>query len=130
MKVRTVFHPNPVCIEAWQSLRAAARLMAVGEFSCLPVVAGEDLVGIVTERDLVEALATTERAASAAVFDYMSEEPKTVTLDDDCSVAITRMLATGCRHLPVVDGEKLVGIVSARDLLLLGATARSEKVSA
>jgi CBS domain-containing protein len=130
MKVRTVFHPKPVCIEAWQSLRAAARLMSAGEFSCLPVVAGDDLVGIITERDLVEALATTERAASAIVFDHMSEEPKTVALDDDCSVAITRMLATGCRHLPVMDDEKLVGIVSARDLLLLAATANTEKVPA
>jgi CBS domain-containing protein len=119
MKVRSVFHPNAVCIEAWQSLRTAARLMSTGEFSCLPVMSGDDLVGIITERDLVEALASVDRPASAVVFDFMSENPKTVLVDDDCSVAVTQMLAAGCRHLPVLDHEKLVGIVSARDLLPL-----------
>jgi CBS domain-containing protein len=117
MKVHSVYHPNAMCIEAWQSLRTAARLMTAGHTSCLLVTAGDDLVGIITERDLVEAL------ASAVVFDFMSENPKTVTLDDDCSVAVTEMLAAGCRHLPVMDGEKLVGIVSARDLLPLAGAS-------
>jgi CBS domain-containing protein len=130
MRVNKVFHPNPVSIEAWQSLRVAARLMSTGEFSCLPVVSGDDLVGIITERDLVEALASTDRPASTPVFDYMSEGPKTVGLDDDCSLAVTEMLATGCRHLPVMDHGKLVGIVSARDLLPLAATAHGERVPA
>lgn len=130
MKVSKVFHPGAVSVEAWQTLRDAARLMKVGGFSCLPVMSGDDLVGIITERDLVEALAGNDRPASAPVFDYMSEEPKTVTLDDECSLAVTEMLATGCRHLPVMDHEKLVGVVSARDLLLLAATSTAEKIPA
>jgi CBS domain-containing protein len=130
MKVSKVFHPGVVSVEAWQTLRDAARLMKAGGFSCLPVMSGDDLAGIITERDLVEALAGNDRPASAPVFDYMSEEPKTVTLDDECSLAVTEMLATGCRHLPVMDHEKLVGIVSARDLLLLAATSTAEKIPA
>ena len=123
MKVSRVFHSSAVSIQAWQTLRDAATLMKAGGFSCLPVMSGDDLVGIITERDLVEALADSDRPGSAPVFDYMSEEPKTVALDDECSVAVTEMLATGCRHLPVMDHDKLVGIVSARDLLLLAATS-------
>ncbi len=122
MKVRMVFHPDAVSIEGWQSLHEAAEVMFTGGFGCLPVVSGGELCGILTERDLVEALANDEDARKASVFDYMTETPKTVDADDDCSVAATEMMSVGCRHLPVMEGGRLAGIVSARDLLPL-ATA-------
>lgn len=126
MKVRSVFHPQVKCIEGWESLREAAKQMHDGQFSCLPVVSGDDLLGIITERDVVEALAENRHLETATVFDYMTEAPRTVHLDDDCSVAATQMLAMGCRHLPVMDRGRLIGIVSARDLLPLtiGVTAQ------
>lgn len=130
MKVSKVFHRGAARVEAWQTLGEAARLMKARGISCLAVMSGDDLVGIITERDLVEALAGSDRPGSAPVFDYMSEEPKTVTVEDECSVAVTEMLATGCRHLPVMDHEKLVGIVSARDLLLLAATSTAAAIPA
>lgn len=122
MKVRIVFHPKVECIEGWESLREAARRMHEGGFGSLPVVSGDDLLGIITERDVVEAIADNDHLEVATVFDYMTEAPRTIRLDDDCSLAATKMLAAGCRHLPVVEGGKVVGIVSARDLLPL-ATA-------
>lgn len=122
MKVRNVFHPDPVAIEAWEGLRAAARLMHEHGVSCLPVKSDDDLIGIITERDVVEAMAVDEVPHRAKVFEHMTERPQTVELDDDCAVAVTEMLAVGCRHLPVVDRGRIVGIVSARDLLPL-ATA-------
>lgn len=127
MKVRNVLHSDVVCIEAWQTVREAARLMHEGKFSCLPVTSGGELVGIITERDIVEAMACSEEPQQAGVFDYMTETPNTVRSDDDCSVAVTEMLAAGIRHLPVVDdGASLVGIVSARDLLPLAGTGAVE----
>lgn len=122
MKVRKVFHPDVVSIEAWQTLHDAAGLMFERKYGCLPVLNGGELCGILTERDLVEALANDEDPQEATVFDYMTETPKTVEADDDCTVAATEMLSNGCRHLPVLEGGKLVGVVSARDLLPL-ATA-------
>ncbi|HET7421284.1 MAG TPA: CBS domain-containing protein [Candidatus Dormibacteraeota bacterium] len=121
MKVRRVYHPEAACIEGWASLREAARLMHDGGFGCLPVVSGGDLLGIITERDVVEALAENQHLETATVFDYMTEAPKTIRLDDDCTLAATRMLAAGCRHLPVMDGDRVVGMVSARDLIPLAA---------
>ena len=123
MKVRRVFHPNVVTIEAWQSLRDAAKLMFTGGFSCLPVVSGDDLLGLITERDVVEALANDDHPQRAKVFDYMTETPKTVSADDDCAAAAAEMLSAGCRHLPVVEGGRLVGVVSARDLLPLAGSS-------
>src|SRR5579864_7112995 len=116
MKVRRVFHQDVVCIEGWESLREAARRMRAGGFSCLPVVSADGLLGIITERDVVEAMAGSDHPEVATVFDYMTEAPTTVCPDDDCSVAATEMLSVGCRHLPVMERGMLVGIVSARDL--------------
>ena len=122
MKVRRIFHPDVVSIEGWQSLHEAAQTMFTSSVGCLPVVSGEDLVGILTERDLVEALANDEDPQEATVFDYMTETPKTVDAEDDCTVAATEMLSIGCRHLPVMDRGRLAGVVSARDLLPLATT--------
>lgn len=121
MKVRTIYHRKVKCIEGWETIREAARRMHEGGFGCLPVVSGEDLLGIITERDLVEAIAGKDDLEVATVFDHMTEAPRTVRPEDDCSVAATTMLAAGCRHLPVMDGGRMVGIVSVRDLLLLAA---------
>ncbi len=123
MKVRRVFHHNAASIEPWATLRDAARQMHEGGFSCLPVVSGGDLLGIITERDLVEALAADERPEASTVFSHMSEAPQTVGPDDDCAEAVTKMLSSGFRHLPVIEGGKIVGIVSARDFLPLAAAA-------
>lgn len=123
MKVRRVYEPRVECIEGWESLREAARRMHAGGFSCLPVVSGNDLLGIITERDLVEAIADKDDLERATVFDHMTEAPRTVRPDDECSLAATKMLAMGCRHLPVTEGGRLVGIVSVRDLLPLATTS-------
>jgi CBS domain-containing protein len=124
MKVQRIFHKPVVSIEAWESVHEAATRMHDCGFSCLPVVSGDDLVGIITERDVVEGVATGADLEQASVFDYMTEDPETVSPADDCSVAATRMLAVGCRHLPVMEGGRLVGIVSARDLLPLAGSSR------
>lgn len=124
MKVRRFFRPSTAGVEPWDTLREAARRMRIDGLSCLPVLIKGEVAGIVTERDLVEAMADGERPADAQVFDYMSEGPVTVSLDDDSAVAAARMLAIGCRHLPVMNAGKLVGTISAQDLLLLAA--RSE----
>lgn len=126
MKVRRVFHPEPVSIEAWEGLRAAARLMHDHGVSCLPVMSDVDLIGIITERDLVEAMAVDELPQRARVFEHMTQRPQTVDLDADCAEAVTEMLALGCRHLPVIDQGRVIGVVSARDLLPLATAGAVE----
>jgi CBS domain-containing protein len=128
MKVRRFYRPHAICIEPWDTLGEAATRMCESHVSCLPVVLKGEVAGILTERDLVEAVANGDRPAAAHVADYMSEGPVTVSLDDDSSVAATRMLAIGCRHLPVMDGPNLVGMVSAQDLLLLAARTEAERL--
>lgn len=129
MKVRRFYHPSTVSVEPWHTLREAAAQMREMGFSCLPVMLKGDVVGIITEHDLVEAIANAANPSEQHVVDYMSESPVTVSLDDDSAVAATRMLAIGCRHLPVLEDGRLVGIVSDADLILLAARAHDEDVS-
>lgn len=96
---------------------------AAGQMNCyqigaLPVFDERKLIGIVTERDLTAAVAEGVDPATTRVVEYMTEQPTTVAPDDDLQVAARRMAELGVRHLPVVDGGRLVGVLSMRDLLM------------
>jgi CBS domain-containing protein len=126
MRVRMLFHQNAVYVKRTDTLREAASLMRKTRLSCLPVLDDGSIVGIITERDLVEAAARGVRPADAHVAEYTNDGAVTVSVDDDSSVAATKMLAIGCRHLPVLDGGMLVGMVSMRDLFLTAVRAEAE----
>jgi len=96
----------------------AMRLMTEKSIGALVVTDGEAVVGIVTERDYAQKIALKDRASrTTPVRDIMSAPVIHVRPDqtsEDCMVLMgTRHL----RHLPVVDGAKLVGMVSVRDLV-------------
>ena len=121
MKVQSVFHEAVACLGPRASLKRAAGLMRQGGFGSVAVYQGEDLIGIITETDLVRAIADGRDPASTRISQYMSEEPAVAGPEDDSREVAERMVAQGFRHLPVVEEGKLVGMVSARDLLQLEA---------
>jgi CBS domain-containing protein len=122
------------------STAAAMRLLAKHRFTALPVVEDENLVGIVTEIDLLRArvphdarspLLTDELAANPpppTVGDVMAVDVLTATPTTDVADLVEGMHARGVRSVPVVvgrpAGRKLVGIVSRRDVL--AAVARDD----
>ncbi len=89
---------------------------------CLGVVADRALVGIITERDLVRALAAGADPETELVADWMAEAPDVFPPDTDVEEAGRWLLEVGYRHMPVMEEGELLGIVSIRDLLwaLLG----------
>ena len=74
------------------------------------------MIGIVTERDLTRAVAGRVHSSEARVREWMTADPQVVSESTDPVEAVQIMLDGGFRHLPVVENERAVGIVSIRDL--------------
>ena len=72
------------------------------------------LIGILTERDIMRAVAGRVHTSEARVREWMTADPVTAPADMDAEEAQAIMLERGFRHLPVVDGESVVGLVSLR----------------
>ena len=99
------------------TLAEAARTMVTARVGSALVIDDPWLVGIITERDALRAVADGADPAQARVSDWMTPEPVTAGPDTDSEDAATLMAAQGFRHLPVVDGTTVLGIVSLRDVL-------------
>src|SRR5215208_224613 len=74
------------------------------------------IVGVLTERDIMRAVAARTHSSDARVREWMTADPITATADTTVEEAAMTMFDNGFRHLPIVDGERAVGIVSIRDV--------------
>jgi len=74
------------------------------------------MIGILSERDIMRAVAGRIHSSEARVREWMTADPITATPDTPIEEAGRTMLEHGFRHLPVVEGERAIGIVSIRDL--------------
>ena len=83
----------------------------------LGVVSDRRLVGIITERDLVRALAAGVDPEAEVVADWMADAPDTFSPEVDVEEAARWLLEVGYRHMPVMEEGELLGIVSIRDIL-------------
>jgi CBS domain-containing protein len=99
------------------SVADVAGSMLKGRFGSAVVMDGSWLSGIFTERDVLRAAASGKDLTSAKVADWMTSDPVTVDGSMDADEAAQIMMSNGFRHLPVVEGQTLLGIVSLRDVL-------------
>ena len=132
ISVRDIMSTDLVTVTPVESARQAYDLMRDHRFRHLPVVSEGRLVGILSDRDLRPVL-LSPGLADAAVSELMSEDLTTITADtlveDAASLLVVKKI--GC--LPVVDGDRLVGIVTETDLLavlveLLGLLTHSTRL--
>ena len=106
-----------VTVDPRTSVAVAAQLMSIRHVGSVLVMEGtQGLSGILTERDIVRALASEFDAAHHTVADWMTRDPVVMDRSTGVDDALNTMLAQGFRHLPVVDGGRVVGVVSLRDL--------------
>jgi len=103
-------------VGADERIADAARRMVDRGVGAVLVMDGERLAGILTERDVLRAVADG-RAADAGVKERMTRHPETVEASESIAHAASLMIHGGFRHLPVTDGGAVVGIVSIRDLM-------------
>jgi len=99
------------------SVTEVAEAMVKGRFGSAIIIQGSWVGGIFTERDVLRAAASGKDLNTVTVGEWMTEDPMTVGPDMDSEEALHLMASNGFRHLPVVDGSNVLGIVSLRDVL-------------
>jgi CBS domain-containing protein len=116
--VRDVMTPDPTVRSPDATVIDAAKAMRDGDFGAVLVGDDDHLIGIVTDRDIVvRALAEKGReGADMKLRDIVSDDLFTVSPDEPVEEAIEHMRDRALRRVPVVDGDKPVGIISIGDL--------------
>jgi CBS domain-containing protein len=107
----SVVAATPDCAVA----EAAAQMIAAGVGSAV-IMQGSFLAGILTERDVLRAAASGEDLRKSRASEWMTPDPQAASPDDTPEAAAQIMLLSGFRHLPVVEGREVRGVVSLRDL--------------
>jgi CBS domain-containing protein len=105
-----------LAVDPSTTVAEAATIMGERAAGSALVMDGDRLLGIFTERDIVKALGQHFDAAGHPVSEWMTADPSTVPADTPAGDALRTMLDRGFRHLPVVEGDSVVGVVSMRDL--------------
>ena len=127
--VKDIMAKNVVSIGVNDSVFEAAELMSSNRVGCLVILDGEVPIGIVTERDIVRRVVAKKLPLDSKVSEIMSTS--LVTVDSDASLKdAARLMSTNqIRRLPVVEQNRLVGIVVAADFVRnLGKKTASEEI--
>src|ERR1700730_12902007 len=114
--VHDVMTTELITVEPSTSVAAAVTVMGMQGVGAVLAMEEGRLEGIFTERDLVRAMSHDVSASSQPVAQWMTRNPVTVGPEASVEQALEIMLARNFRHLPVMEGESLVGVVSIRDL--------------
>jgi CBS domain-containing protein len=117
-KARDIMTKNPQCVRASEAVLDAARRMAEQSVGALPICGEDDrLKGMLTDRDIViEVLAAGKDPRAIQAGDLAQGEAVTIGADDDAEEILRTMREHKVRRLPVIDGDKLVGIVAQADV--------------
>jgi CBS domain-containing protein len=114
--IRDVMSTELVVVPPTATIAEAATAMGARTVGSALVMDGETLLGVFTERDVVRAVAQHFDGSEHQVHLWMTREPVTIGPDADVTEALAIMLDQGFRHLPVMEGGKLIGMASMRDL--------------
>src|SRR5262250_3634762 len=98
------------------SVAQAAAAMVEANVGSAVVLQGPFLAGILTERDVLRAAASGQDLSASVVSAWMTPDPHSASPDTSAEEAAQIMLLNGFRHLPVLDGREVCGVVSIRDL--------------
>lgn len=114
--VRDVMTTRVVTTSPDDPVADAAAAMLRQKVTSALIMQGRFLAGILTERDVLRAAASGSDLTSSPVSAWMTKDPEQASLDTTVEDAVQLMLLHGFRHLPVVEGREVRGVVSLRDL--------------
>jgi CBS domain-containing protein len=106
-------------IDAANTVLEAARFMMEHNIGALPVLRNGELAGIFSERDIMNRVVAVGRTPGhTAVAEVMTANPRAVSVDESVEECLFIMHEFGFRHLPIVEGKQLRGLVSLRDVVM------------
>jgi CBS domain-containing protein len=106
-------------IDANSTVLEAARFMMEHSIGALPVLRDGEIVGIFSERDVMNRVVAVGRMpGTTKISEVMTANPKSISVDETVENCLFLMREFGFRHLPIIDGKQLKGLVSLRDILL------------
>jgi CBS domain-containing protein len=128
--IGSVIEGRPVySVQRDATVLEAVRFMAERNIGAIPILDETRLVGILSERDVMtRVVARTQDPGKVRVDDVMTKKLVVAESTETEESCLRKMNAANCRHLPVVSGETLVGIISLRDLLQVKLTEHEEKL--
>jgi CBS domain-containing protein len=124
IQLRDIMTTEVLTISAERSVAEVTSMMVKIRVGSAVVMEGAWLAGILTERDVLRAAASRSDLTTSPVSQWMTRDPVTATPDTTAEEAAQLMLRNGFRHLPVVEGRSLTGVVSIRDVLASGIGRR------
>ncbi len=111
------------------TVQAAADYMAQNNIGAVAVMDQDRLVGVFSERDVINrVVARRLDPAATRVSGVMTTELVVAKSDETCESCLRKMKQANCRHLPVVEGDKLVGFISLRDLLMVDISEKDDTI--
>jgi CBS domain-containing protein len=106
-------------VDATRTVLEAARYMMEHNIGAVPVMRDKSLVGMLSERDIMNRVVAVGRTpGTTAVSEIMTPKPRAVNADESIEECLFIMREFGFRHLPIVEGGEVKGLVSLRDLLM------------
>ena len=124
IQLRAIMTTEVLTTSAERSVAEVTAMMVKARVGSAVVLQGSWLAGILTERDVLRAAASGSDLTRSPVSQWMTRDPVTATPDMTTEEAAHLMLMNGFRHLPVVEGRSLQGVVSIRDVLASGIRRR------
>jgi CBS domain-containing protein len=126
IQLRDIMTTEVLTTSTERSVAEVTSMMVKARVGSAAVMQDSWLAGILTERDVLRAAASGSDLTKSPVAEWMTRNPITATPDTTIGEAAEVMLANGFRHLPVVEGRELQGVVSIRDVLASGIRRRSK----
>jgi CBS domain-containing protein len=106
-------------VDAARTVLEASRYMMEHNVGAVPVLRNGELVGILSERDIMNRVVAVGRTpGTTAVTEVMTANPRAVSADEAIEECLFIMREFGFRHLPIVEGKEVKGLVSLRDVLM------------